>query len=401
MKKSSLPIIKVTQKYHRDINRLFLTFEYNNRIKSIIKSKLSAFWSRSNKGWYVENNPTSLRLLFQELKGMAQIDTSELPFKRKSMNIKAFSPKVHQANMPEIKVSSEFLEFLKRRRYSASTIKTYSSFLLQFQRYIYPKKLGDVQLKDIISYMNYLVNEKKVAPSTQNQAINALKSYYENILKWEKFTHQIERPRKEKRLPKILSEHEILRMIQMTDNLKHKLIICTLYSSGLRKGELLALRKEDILYDKNIIFVRGGKGKKDRTTVLSKNLKKLLELYLTEYKPKYFLIESKSRGKYSASSIDKIIKKSAALAGIQRNITSHMLRHSFATHLLEQGLDLRYIQKLLGHGSSKTTELYTYVSNKVLSQIISPLDRFTKDKTTDKQHYTFELNKGNINTPYV
>lgn len=172
-------------------------------------------------------------------------------------------------------------------------------------------------------------------------------------------------------------------MIQFTDNLKHKLIICLLYSSGLRKGELLSLRKEDILLDKSLIFVRGGKGKKDRTTVLSDHLKQLLKIYLQEYKPNYWLIEGVGRNKYSPSSVGRVISKAAQNAKIERVVTAHMLRHSFATHLLEQGLDLRYIQQLLGHGSSKTTEIYTHVSSKSLAKIKSPLDTFLKDKNID------------------
>lgn len=372
---------------------------------SILKVNLSAKWSNSHKAWYVKNNPKNLRLIFKVFKGVAYINTFDLPFKKKN---NSFSKDTNQNNGIRVvpkkntaKIPVEYLDFLIRRRYSKNTIKTYVSFVEQFQDYIAPTLLNKAGLKQVQSYMNYLIRVRKVASSTQNQAINALKSYYENMLGWDKFSYQIERPKKEKRLPKVLSEKEVLRMIQVTDNLKHKLIICALYSAGLRKGELLGLRKEDISFDKNLIFVRAGKGKKDRTTVLSENLKKLLVVYLDIYKPKYFLLENSKRTKYSASSIDKVIKSASKKANIERNITAHMLRHSFATHLLEQGLDLRYIQQLLGHGSSKTTELYTYVSNKALSKIKSPLDAFLDHNSTDYKQIKNKNDKGDINTPSV
>jgi site-specific recombinase XerD len=380
MKKSNLPVIIVLQKNREGINCLLLKFRYNNQIRLILKEKFSSVWSKTERGWIVENHLKNLKLLFQELKGIAEIDTSQLPLKKNSKNkLKSLSKFGGNKAM----VPKSFNDFLKRRRYSPNTVKTYSSFIIDFQEFMDPLELNKACFDDIISYMNYLVAEKKVAASTQNQAINALKCYYENILGWKKFSMRIERPRKEKRLPKVLTEKEIIRMIQLTDNLKHKLIICALYSSGLRKGELLSLRKEDIVFDKNLIFVRGGKGKKDRTTVLSSHLKKLLGVYLNEYKPNYWLIEGVGRHKYSPTSVGRVLSNAAKKANIQRVITAHMLRHSFATHLLEQGLDLRYIQQLLGHGSSKTTEIYTHVSSKSLAKIKSPLDTCLKGKRTD------------------
>jgi site-specific recombinase XerD len=400
MKKEILPTIRLYEKMHRNKNCIFLQFDYNEELIQIAKERLFAQWSQRKKAWYLKNNPDRLRQILLAFENRADVDTSSLPLHRKLIKK---VPKIPQRDHSPKKMKAPvvYVEFLKRRRYSANTIKTYVSFIEQFQQFIDPLELKDSKIDKVISFMNHLILKKKVASSTQNQAINALKSYFQNIEGWDNFSFQIERPRKERRLPKILSENEILRMIQVTDNLKHKLIIGILYSAGLRKGELLALRKEDILIDKNLIFVRSGKGKKDRTTILSENLKKLLAVYLSHFRPKYFLIENQSRRKYSSSSIDKVIKKAAKLAGIERNITSHMLRHSFATHLLEQGLDLRYIQQLLGHGSSKTTELYTFVSNKALSQIQSPLDRFLNDKLSDKQRINANFDKGNINTPYV
>lgn len=382
--KKNLPKIRVESKYYRDSNYLFLYFTYDSALLSIAKTKLYGRWSQTHKAWYILNNPKNLKAIFKEFKGAANIDVSRLPFKKEVPQKKITQRDSKKTET--FKAPPEFINFLIRRRYSLNTQKCYISFLKQFQEFISPIKLNDADFNNIQSFMNYLVKERQVSASTQNQAINALKCYFENMLGWETLTYKIERPRKETRLPKVLSEQEVLRMIQVTHNIKHKMIICALYSAGLRKGELLNLRKEDLSFDKNIIFVRGGKGKKDRTTVLSENLKKLLQVYFSEYRPNYWLLESTRRKPYSGSSISKVVSKAAKEANINRVITPHMLRHSFATHLLEQGLDLRYIQQLLGHGSSKTTEIYTHVSTKSLAKIKSPLDRFLETQNTDIKH---------------
>ncbi len=403
MSLKTLPVIILENKFHRKQQQLLLKFSYDNTLINIAKSKLHAKWSNTLKSWYIPNNPKNLKAIFSAYKDVAKIDTSMLPFKntKLSRNLKYSNSQPKVIDKKSFDVPIDFLDFMKRKRYSPNTIKTYASFLNEFNHFIKPKSLKDCDKNDIKTYINFLVKKKNVATSTQNQAINALKCYFENTEGWDRFSMAIERPRKEKRLPKILSEQEILKMIQVCDNFKHKLIICILYSSGIRVSELLSLRKEDFLFDKNLIFVRGGKGKKDRTTVLSEQLKNMLVLYLKTYKPKYFIIESPNRTKYSASSVNKVLKAIAKKAGIERSISAHMFRHSFATHLLEQGLDLRYIQQLLGHGSSKTTELYTYVSNKSLAKIKSPLDAFLDSKYTDYKQINNNTNIININAPSV
>lgn len=394
MKTNQLPVIIVERSVHRSENVLLLKFQYHTLLISKVKS-IAAFWSQSKKVWYVPDTKQNLDVLFKTFKGVTWLDISNLSTPPKFISRKTILKDKRK------EVSSEFLLFMKRKRYSENTIKTYRSFLSEFQDFLYPKTLLSCSLADVEKYLNFLVVVKKVAPSTQNQAVNSLQCYFENMLGWEKFTSSIERPIKEKKLPKILSEKEVLRMIQTTDNLKHKLIICLLYSSGIGKSELLSLRKEDLSFDKNIIFVRGGKGKKDRVTVLSERLKILLTLYIKKYKPNYWLIEGSGRGRYSATSVSRVIAASAARAQIERHITPHMLRHSFATHLLEQGLDLRYIQQLLGHSSSKTTEIYTHVSTKSLAKVKSPLDCFLDSQSNNNQVVDIRLIKNDINSTGV
>jgi site-specific recombinase XerD len=199
--------------------------------------------------------------------------------------------------------------------------------------------------------------------------------------------YEIDRPRKEKKLPKVLSEKEVLDILNATTNIKHKSILATLYSSGLRIGELLNLRIADISYDKSLIFVRGGKGNKDRTTILSDSIAIVLKQYINQYHPKYWLFEGIAHKQYSAGSIRQLLKRAAKNAGILQNVTPHMLRHSFATHLLEQGVDIRYIQTLLGHNSPKTTAIYAFVSDKSLRKIKSPLDSYLESlNRTDSEN---------------
>ncbi|MAD98169.1 MAG: recombinase [Flavobacteriaceae bacterium] len=395
MKNTNLPTVRIVPKTIHRKNYFFLYFPYNQDFIHLMKSELNARWSTTERAWYVPNNRSFLKAVFEVFKSIAVVDSSAIPFRNQTDN----APKpttVVAKKVVRYRVPQDYVAFLKRRRYSTNTIKTYSSFVEQFMGFIAPKALEEADFALITKFMNHLIDVKKVAPSTQNQAINALKSYYENMQGWEKFSYRVERPRKEKKIPQILTELEVLRMIQVTDNVKHKTILCVLYSAGLRKGELLNLRKQDVFFDKNLIFVRGGKGKKDRTTVLSENLKKLLTVYLRDYKPNYWLLESAKRSRYGVTSVDKIVKRAAKLAGIERNVTPHMLRHSFATHLLEQGLDLRYIQQLLGHGSSKTTEIYTHVTTKSLSKIKSPLDTFLESQKRDNQNINTRLDMDDI-----
>ncbi|GIV35035.1 MAG: tyrosine recombinase [Chitinophagales bacterium] len=279
-----------------------------------------------------------------------------------------------QEKKPDRSVPSAYVEKLKYMRYSPNTVKTYVSLFANFMKYFSACDLDKITEAQIRNYQLYLVDKRKVSASTQNQAINAIKFYYEKVLGQQSKEYWIDRPRKARELPKVLSENEVLAMLKATTNLKHKSIIAVLYSAGLRRGELLNLRKEDIFFDKNIIFVRGGKGKKDRITLLSANTAKVLKRYLEMDKPKKLLFEGPGGTPYSPTSVGNIIKEAARKAGIQKRVTAHMLRHSFATHLLEQGVDVLYIQHLLGHYSPKTTAIYAQVSNKSLRKIISPLD---------------------------
>jgi len=242
------------------------------------------------------------------------------------------------------------------------------------------RDLDSITTKEINDYILKLIRTKGISPSQQNQRINAIKFYYEKVAGLDKQLYFLERPKKSRDLPKVLSEEEVLAILESIPNLKHRSIIATIYSAGLRRSELINLRKQDVFFDRKIIFIRGAKGKKDRTSVLADSLAIALKRYLDEYKPNYWLFEGVNRNQYSSTSIAKILQRGARKVGIEKKVTPHMLRHSFATHLLEHGVDIRYIQTILGHGSSKTTEIYTHVSKKSLAQIRSPLDTILTNK---------------------
>ena len=214
---------------------------------------------------------------------------------------------------------------------------------------------------------------KKCSRSYQNQSINAIKLYLEQVPGLDKQRFELQRPKKTFKLPEVLSAEQVARILKATHNIKHKAILTTLYSAGLRM-ELLSLKVADIDSEHMRIWIKEGRGCKDRLTTLSPYLLKLLRIYYLQYRPKTYLFEGAKGKSYSSTSVRKVLYRSTQAAGIRKKIKPHTLRHSFATHLLEQGTNLRYIQTLPGHNSPKTTQIYTHVSSKSMEEIKSPLD---------------------------
>ncbi|MDG1237358.1 MAG: tyrosine-type recombinase/integrase [Flavobacteriales bacterium] len=257
--------------------------------------------------------------------------------------------------------------------YSNSTVKTYIACLTSLKKYFYKIEIDRLTKDDIIEYLFYLI-KNNYSKSTQNQHINAIKFYFEKCLGKKREYYIIERPRKEKKLPTILSKNEIQLLFSNTHNLKHLTILAVIYSCGLRISELINISLNDIDNNRMIIHIRKGKGNKDRQVQLTNQVLELLRKYYKKYLPVNYLIVGQNGGKYSTTSIQKIIKKSALKARIYKKVTPHTLRHSFATHLLENGTDIRFIQKILGHSDIKTTQIYTHVSNTHLKNIQNPSD---------------------------
>lgn len=273
-------------------------------------------------------------------------------------------------------ILKNYKELLVQKRYSDNTQKIYCNYFKDFSLNFKNELLEKLTISQINAYILNLIQSKNISISQQNQRINAIKFYYEKVLGREKQYYELHRPNKEHKLPKVLSKNEVKNILNSCNNIKHKCILMLIYSAGLRRSELLNLTIPDIDSERMVININGAKGMKDRISLLSDNLLKLLREYYKEYKPKKYLFEGANKGKYSPTSVANILKKAALKAGIHKNVTPHMLRHSFATHLLEQGTDLRYIQELLGHNSSKTTEIYTHVSKRAIDKIKNPVDDF-------------------------
>ena len=277
-------------------------------------------------------------------------------------------------------------EKMIRRNYSKSTITSYIGFLRKYARYCKDQSLDPKE--DAIPFIQSLIKQG-YSTSSQNQAINAIKYYWENILNKEKAFIEIERPMKERKLPEVLSLEEVNSIFNVCKNFKHLMILKTIYACGLRISEIINLEIQDINNKRNTIKIKVGKGKKDRIVPIPEELLIELRQYYKIYKPNKYLFEGQDSSKdnpkkYSASSIQNTIKKLSKLAGIRRRITPHTLRHSYATHLYEYGISLRSIQVLLGHESSKTTEIYTRVSNSHISNTPSPLNFLNKKNNPKK-----------------
>lgn len=355
--------VKLIYHEHNNEDVVLLKFAYDTDLIRIVKSINGARWSQSLKSWYFIEENFNLDLLEERLDSIADIDFSE--FRKTKNNKKASSKTV----IPE-----SYINLLDQRRYSESTKRTYTNYFRHFMEHFTDKQLDEIDYEEINSYLLHLIRDKEISPSQQNQRINAIKFYYDKVLGREKYYIKIERPRISKRLPDTLTLSEIKRMIEVTTNLKHKCIISLLYSAGLRRSELINMKLQDILSKQMLIKVRNSKGNKDRYVGLSKYLLLLLRKYFIEYKPKVYLFEGQKGGQYSPESVVNVVKSSARKARIKRRVSPHMLRHSFATHHLESGTDLRYIQEFLGHGSPKTTEVYTHVAQTDFSKFKNPLD---------------------------
>lgn len=283
-----------------------------------------------------------------------------------------------QANKVSFAPIQDYLRHMKIKNYSINTIKSYHSCLYTYLYFCYTRQIDFERAtgKEVNEYVLNIAAYNRHRYNTTHQMINAIKYYYKNILgRVDTDTaNTIERPQREKELPKILNKAEVEPIIKNCENLKHKSMLSLLYAAGLRAGELLNLQVSDIDGKRKLIYIRKGKGAKDRTTIFSDKLLALLRTYYQLYKPAYYLFEGQTGGKYTNSSLRAILRKACEKGKIKSKPTLHWLRHSFATHLLEAGTDIRYIQELLGHTSSKTTEIYTYVSTKNLQKIKSPLE---------------------------
>lgn len=269
----------------------------------------------------------------------------------------------------------QFIHELQLRNYSTRTITTYSSLLSKVENNfnLTLDKVSTLQFKD---YLHRRITTEGISTSMVNQYISAFKILQSDLLKRDWQQIKVKRPRKEKKLPVVLSLGEVEKMITVTRNIKHKAIIMLAYSAGLRRQEVQFIKPAAIDSARMQVRVVQGKGKKDRYTILATKTLELLRVYYKYYKPSFFLFESQGkRGQsLSVSTLNKIVKQSAVKAGLNKPVSFHTLRHCFATHLLEKGVNLRLIQQFMGHASLKTTSVYLHLVNVNPACVTSPLD---------------------------
>jgi site-specific recombinase XerD len=350
--------------------RLRLVFGYQNELRLLIKKFPYCSWDAKNKWWTIPYSDVFLnQLQARALETGMKVTYEEEPAASNGVKRISALDVSHYRECPE-----EMVLKLREHRYSESTIKTYKGLFEEFINYYHKYEINKIDESQIISFLRFLVMERKVSISYQNQSINAIKFYYEKVLSGQRKFYFIDRPKKEKALPAVLKVEEIIQLFRAINNIKHKCMLMLAYSAGLRLGEILRLRLVDIDRERMQIRVEQSTGKKDRYTKLSRRFLIIYDLYIEKYKPVDLVFEGAAGAGYSASSLQTIMKAAAVKSGIQKPVTLQTLRHTFATHCLENGVDLRYIQSMLGHDSSKTTEIYTHITTKGFDQIKSPLD---------------------------
>lgn len=358
--------------FKTNTKRLKVIFGYIPELSKSLKSIPYHVWDVKNKWWTV---PYTEQFL-EEIKRQIKLLNLTLRYEEQEPQ----NDKVSRINPYELAnyryCPEEYSMKLTELRYSEKTIKLYTGLFEEFINYYPTFDIKTIDEPMIIKFLRYLVTERKISITYQNQSINAIKFYYEKVLGGQRKFYFIDRPKKEKALPSVLSTEEVKAILNATENIKHKAILMTIYSAGLRISEAISLKIKDIDSERMQIRIEQAKGKKDRYTLLSEKNLQVLRSYFKEYRPQIWLFEGLKLGEqYSTRSIQNIFHASVQKAGIIKDVSVHTLRHSFATHLLENGTDIRYIQSLLGHSCSKTTEIYTHITTKGFEQIKSPLDK--------------------------
>ena len=371
----SLPVLTIDRIVHKKQARITVQFRYNSQIIQHLKKLDGYRWSASRKVWHFPDDRDRITKIKEHFKGMAVVidkTAGKPPLNRKGLL------KTRELSKESEQLLDKYVKFLKGKRYSDSTVHTYSAFVADFLDYLKNKDIRTITNRDVQLFSENILEPFGYSVNSQRQFISAIKQLKAFIpdLAIDDFT--LERPRKPKLLPTVLSKEEVLRLLVNTRNLKHRAALTLIYSSGLRISELINLKLADIDVVRRQIFIRSGKGRKDRVVVLAESFLPMYQNYMATYQPKVYFIEGKPGVKYSVESVRAVVRRSAQRAGITKRVTPHTLRHSFATHLLENGVDIRHIQELLGHSSPNTTMIYTHVSRKDILSIQSPLDESLK-----------------------
>lgn len=340
---------------HHQKNVIWIRFEYSILLKNNLKSRFpSAKWSPSNKAWYLPDFPSIREQL--------------------NLKIKVGENEISKINRINLDAYLAYKKQLQLKAYSENTQKVYLSEFSHLLSLIGDFPVENLTPEKLKNYFYYCVDQLKMKERKMNGKINAIKFYYEKVLHQPKMFFDIPRPKKPISLPKMLTPREIKILFGQIHNIKHLLALQLSYGMGLRVSEVVNLKWEHINSRERMVLIANSKGKKDRYVPLPESILPLLKNYYQKYHPKEYVLEGQYGGKYSKASVQHIFKSAMQKAGINKQIGVHGLRHSYATHLLQSGVDIRFIQDLLGHHSIKTTMVYTHVAPKELQKIKSPLD---------------------------
>jgi len=362
-------LIHITLLPFRENNKdiIGIRHHFEREVYSRLRKEEFVKYNREKRLWYFDSNTGNIRRIYKILSDKYLIKISG--------SLEITDIKLRQELLEQVYVKDKYykicpqkyLSYMQLHNYSWNTIITYHNLVLRFintYRLLPIERINAFTINEINDYHKGMLQRKGVEASTINQSVNAIKLYYAKVVGVEMDMSIIERPKMGKKLPNVYSVNEIQKIIQSTNNIKHKAILFIIYSAGLRISEAIKLHKQDTNFDRKLIHIRKAKGNKERFTILSENAIDLLQRYINEFQPTNYLFEGQYGDQYSDSSIRNIYNAAVKKAKLPKKGGHHILRHSFATHLLEQGVDIRYIQVLLGHNSSKTKEKYTHVSTR-------------------------------------
>jgi site-specific recombinase XerD len=373
---------------HREVRSIAIRFPFDFTLKEYLKTFKGVRWSNTHRCFYVQNAPVVLAQLSDFLKMggyqvIAEAFGSDLKKKRSHARLdrKVVLDEIKPHNIP---VFHNFIKYLEGKRYSKSTIALYGGFVMEFLQFTGEKPTEELTEEDVRLYVEWAVKTLNYAISTHRQLVGAMKQFAFFYPACSIDTEKIYRPRKSKILPTVLSKEEVIELLRVTKNLKHRTVIALLYSSGLRVGEVINLELNCFDLERKQLHIKNGKGRSDRFVIIADSFIPLFRNYFMSYRPKVYFVENPRGGVYNAGTIRTFLKQNCKLAGISKPVSPHTLRHSFATHLLENGTDLRYIQVLLGHSRPETTMIYTHVAQRDLQAIQSPLDAALLSMARDK-----------------
>ncbi len=379
-----LPIVKLKPALHNEKEVVQLIFNKNDELNNLLRANTAMRWSKTMNCWYLPFYKTISQDLFMLLKPNFYLDYSDLKVHQELLVLKKETEKetitkptdvLQELSKESIQKIEEFKFWLNAKRYSGNTIGTYTDALKTFLRYYAHKAIAEITNDDLIRFNNHYIMANHFSASYQNQLVNSVKLFFRTIENNKLNPELVHRPKRPKLLPNVLSKEEVKLILNAHGNIKHKAMLSLIYSCGLRRSELLNLKLKDVDSARHLILIKQAKGKKDRIVPLSDKILKLLRDYFLAYKPREWLFEGQNRGnQYDDASLSAVLKQAVEKCNIKKPVTLHWLRHSYATHLLENGTDLRYIQEILGHSRSTTTEIYTHVSTKGIQNVVSPFD---------------------------